>query len=50
VKICSKDGNPVPVGVEGEMCIRGFAVMQGYWGDPEKTAECIDKNGWFHTG
>jgi len=34
----------------GELCTRGYAVMQGYWDQPDKTAEAIDAEGWMHTG
>ncbi len=37
-------------GLAGELCTRGYSVMHGYWGDPDKTAEAIDAEGWMHTG
>jgi fatty-acyl-CoA synthase len=43
-------GEVVERGVIGELCTRGYAVMQGYWGQPDKTAEAIDAEGWMHTG
>ena len=43
-------GEVVERGVIGELCTRGYAVMQGYWGQPDKTAEAIDVEGWMHTG
>lgn len=39
-----------PVGVQGEMCCRGWNVMKGYYKMPEATAEVIDKNGFLHSG
>ena len=44
------DGNMMPVGERGELCIRGPQVMQGYWQREEATAKVIDSDGWFHTG
>jgi len=43
-------GDIVERGQEGEYCTRGFHVMNGYWNDPEKTAEAIDADGWMHSG
>lgn len=43
-------GETVERGAEGEYCTRGFHVMNGYWNDPEKTAEAIDADGWMHSG
>ena len=43
-------GQECPVGVQGEMCCRGFNVMKGYYKNPEATAEVIDKDGFLHSG
>ncbi|NQD87156.1 AMP-binding protein [Paenarthrobacter sp. CM16] len=43
-------GEVVERGTIGELCTRGYAVMQGYWGQPDKTTEAIDAQGWMHTG
>ena len=43
-------GATVERGQEGEYCTRGFHVMNGYWNDPDKTAEAIDSDGWMHSG
>jgi len=49
-KIISEDGSTAAIGETGEICSRGYGVMQGYWGDPERTAETVDKEGWLHSG
>lgn len=49
-KIIGPDGATLPRGEQGEYCSRGYAVMLGYWDDPEKTAEAIDADGWMHSG
>jgi fatty-acyl-CoA synthase len=43
-------GACVERGEPGELCTRGYSVMLGYWDEPEKTAEAIDRAGWMHTG
>jgi fatty-acyl-CoA synthase len=45
-----RTGQPVPPGTPGEICARGYLVMQGYLGDPAATAAAIDPDGWLHTG
>jgi fatty-acyl-CoA synthase len=51
IKIIHPDtGAVVARGERGEFCTRGYSVMQGYWGDAEKTREAIDADGWMHTG
>ncbi|SFM58856.1 fatty-acyl-CoA synthase [Pseudonocardia ammonioxydans] len=43
-------GRTVPRGEPGEFCTRGYSVMLGYWNQPDKTAEVIDRARWMHTG
>ena len=43
-------GQECPVGVQGEMCNRGYNNMKGYYKNPEATASVIDKNGFLHSG
>ena len=43
-------GETLPRGEQGEILVRGYAVMKEYWRHPEKTAEAIDENGWMRTG
>ena len=43
-------GEECPVGVQGEMCNRGYNTMKGYYKNPQATAEVIDQNGFLHSG
>jgi fatty-acyl-CoA synthase len=40
----------LPCGQQGEVCVRGYALMKGYDGDPEGTAQVIQPDGWLRTG
>ena len=46
----TKTGAPVPLGQSGELMIRGYLVTAGYFDMPEKTAEALNSEGWFHSG
>lgn len=50
VKVVDEEGRVVAPNTRGELLTRGYSVMQGYWGDAERTAESIDRAGWMHTG
>lgn len=48
-KVVNEQGETVPVGERGHLLTKGYIVMKGYWGNPEKTAESI-QDGWMQTG
>ncbi len=48
--IIDEDGQQLPAGEIGELCIRGPQVMKGYWQRPEATAETVTEDGWLKTG
>ncbi len=50
VKAVDGDGNDLPFGEPGELCVQGPQVMKGYWNRDDETIKVIDDDGWFHTG
>jgi long-chain acyl-CoA synthetase len=50
VSIRDDDGNPLPSGQAGEICIRGPQVMAGYWNRPDETAKVMTADGFFKSG
>lgn len=49
-KVIDEEGNELPLGEPGELCVKGPQVMKGYWQRPEATAETISSDGWLKTG
>jgi acyl-CoA synthetase (AMP-forming)/AMP-acid ligase II len=50
IAITDDEGQRMPPGERGEVLVRGYVVMDGYWEDPTATADVIDAEGWLHTG
>ncbi len=50
VLVVGEDGTERPRGEPGEVVVRGYNVMLGYFDDPSETAATIDEDGWLHTG
>jgi len=50
VRVVDTNGHELPRGQEGEIWVRGYNVMRGYFNDPAATADAIDADGWLHTG
>jgi acyl-CoA synthetase (AMP-forming)/AMP-acid ligase II len=50
MKIIDEDGNEVAPGERGEALIRGYTLFTEYYKAPDKTAEALDEDGWFHSG
>ena len=50
VMISDDDGNPLPIGELGEICIKGPQVMEGYWKRPQETADVMLPGGWLKSG
>lgn len=49
-KIIDDNGQELPLGEVGELCVKGPQVMKGYWQRDDATAEILDGNGWLKTG
>ncbi len=50
LRVCDDNGQALPAGEAGEVCLRGPKVTAGYWRDADKTAASFHAGGWFRTG
>jgi long-chain acyl-CoA synthetase len=50
LKVVDEDGNELPIGERGELCVKGPQVMKGYWQRDDATKESFDAEGWLKTG
>jgi long-chain acyl-CoA synthetase len=50
IKVVDDQGETLPPGEQGELCVKGTCVTKGYLNKPEATAEVFDADGWFHAG
>ncbi len=49
-RIINEAGDTLPFGTAGEICVRGYSVMLGYWNEPAATSAVLDADGWMKTG
>jgi long-chain acyl-CoA synthetase len=50
MKVIDEEGNELPPGEQGELCVKGTCVTKGYLNRPDATKESFDSEGWFHSG
>jgi long-chain acyl-CoA synthetase len=50
IKVVDDEGNTLPHNEQGELCVKGTCVTNGYLNRPDATAEVFDSEGWFHAG